>query len=110
MGLYHSTDVDGITLLNPDRAQMRALLKSLEDPDIQECDHPDVSLTENESGYSISVYPGGIMTLDNFDAPDVPPRYLKVKDLDDCLKIWTYLATGQLNRVLSLPWADSMNS
>ena len=74
MDLYHSTDSDGVSILNPDTAQMRVLLQSLNDPDNLDKDHPDVALIHDASGWMLSVYPSGIVAFENFNEPDEPPR------------------------------------
>ncbi len=104
MGLYHSTDVDGITILNPTRHQMRALIESVNDPENLESEHPDVSLMDDDSGFAISIYPGGVATLDNFKDPDDLPRFLTGLSPERSLELWNLLVDGHFVDLLNLPW------
>jgi hypothetical protein len=70
MDLFHTTDTDGVSELNPTAEKMRALLDSLHDIDVQEADHPDVALVHDPSGWALAVYPSGVVTFENFNEPD----------------------------------------
>ena len=104
MALYHSTDSDGVSILNPDTAQMRVLLQSLNDPDNLDKDHPDVALIHDASGWMLSVYPSGIVAFENFNEPDEPPRYLRKLSQADCLKLWIDLSKGRIEAIKSKNW------
>lgn len=104
MELYHSTDADGISILNPDNRQMRALLESLDHPDTQEQDHPDVSLIHDPSGWAVSVFPGGTVTLENLNEADEPPCYMRGVNRQDCLNMWLDLAQGRIGALQARAW------
>ena len=104
MELYHSTDADGVSILNPDTRQMRALLESLDDPDVQEQDHPDVSLIHDPSGWVVTVYSGGTVTLENLNEADEPPRYMRHVSQQDCLNMWLDLSRGRITPLQARAW------
>ncbi|MFP4260900.1 MAG: hypothetical protein ACLFS1_07465 [Opitutales bacterium] len=104
MDLYHSTDADGISILNPDTRQMLDLLESLDEPETREKEHPDVSLTHDPSGWSLSVYPGGTATFENWNEADEPPRYMRNLNRRDCLEMWLDLAKGRIDSLQTKPW------
>ncbi len=104
MDLYHSTDADGISLVNPTNEQMGALIQSLKDPDIDETEYPDISLTHNASGFSITLFPSGIATMENLEAEDESPLYLSNVTEDQAMKLWQLLAAGDFPALNKCPW------
>ncbi|ADE53797.1 hypothetical protein [Coraliomargarita akajimensis] len=104
MSLYHSTDCDGVSELRPDRERMREIIAQLDDPDIADADHPDVSLTNDSNGWSITFYASGIATYENLDADDSPPKYLPKISRAEALKLWCDLAAGKLDWIESHAW------
>ncbi|MEN8735376.1 MAG: hypothetical protein ABF329_11225 [Lentimonas sp.] len=77
MQLYHTTDAQGITEINPSEARMRELLDELDDLEPDEAEHPDVSLIHDGSGWILTVYQRGIISLENLEDSDESPRYQK---------------------------------
>jgi hypothetical protein len=104
MNLYHTTDTDGITELNPSPEKMRELLDSLDDTDAEEADHPDVSLIHDSTGWALSVFPSGVVTFENLDEPDGAPRYMSHITRNQALKLWLELSRGEINQVKSRAW------
>lgn len=104
MDLYHTTDMDGISMLNPDVEKMRDLLAQLDDASTEEADHPDVSLIHDPSGWSLSVFPNGTVTIENFDAEDSHPLYMKDVSKKDALQMWQDLSRGKIEKIRKHPW------
>ena len=104
MGLYHSTDLDGISILNPNEEQMEAILASLDSEDAEDASHPDVSLVHDTIGWSLSVFISGIVTLDNLDASEANLRYLDNISREEALLLWMKLAAGSIDSLLEHPW------
>ena len=109
MGLYHSTDLEGISILNPNEEQMEAILASLDSDGSEEAPHPDVSLVHDASGWSLSVFISGIVTLDNLDAPETNLRYQDSVSREEALILWLKLAAGSIDSLLERPWSQRMN-
>lgn len=104
MDVYHTTDVDGISMLNPDLKSMRALLASLDQASARDADHPDVSLVHDASGWSLSVFANGTVTLENFEDEEDVPVYMNHISRQDALTMWQQLSRGEIERILKQPW------
>lgn len=106
MPVYHTTDLAGVSELNPDTRQMREVLAQLDGPEAKEADHPDVSLMEHGSGWAITAYASGVVTLENFEATDRVPKHIKSASRRDVLEMWLELSRGEIRRVLARPWVS----
>ena len=104
MDLYHTTDIDGVSLLNPDADALRELLAQLDDPAAEDAEHPDVALIHDPSGWSISAFPGGTVILENLEDEDEAPLYMNAVSRRDALQLWLELARGEIERVRKRPW------
>lgn len=104
MDLYHTTDAHGISMLNPDIEAMRELLTQLDEPIAEDAEHPDVSLIHDPSGWSLSVFPSGTVTLENFDEEDTHPLYMKNVSRSDALQMWLELSLGEIEKTRKYPW------
>lgn len=104
MNLYHSTDMDGISELNPDSDRMQALIAQLDLADIEEAEHPDVSLVHDPSGWTLTLYPSGIVTYENLDDDDTQPLFMTGIDRAQALDLWKSLARGEVDALKQLPW------
>lgn len=104
MDLYHSTDADGVTLVNPDTGAMRALLARLDEPMAGEAEHPDVSLVHDPSAWSLSVFPSGTVSFENLEAEDSPPLYMTNVSRADALQMWLELSRGEIDQVRKRSW------
>lgn len=100
---YHTTDLHGITEINPPETLMRDILASLETDDTG--DHPEVWLTHLESGWCLTALPGGTLLLDN-DTHDDTPRRLRGLSLRQTLDLWKLLAAGHIRELLRHPWQN----
>ena len=104
MDLYHTTDTEGVSELNPTRKKMRELLDSLDQRGADDSDHPDVSLVHDASGWALSVYPSGVITFENFDEADEVPRYMTGISRNEALKLWLELSRGKIQQINARPW------
>ena len=107
MDLYHTTDADGISLLSPDIEAMRSLLASLDEPAAEDAEHPDIALIHDPSGWSISVFPSGTVTLENLETEEAAPLYMNAVSRQEALQLWQELAKGEIERVRQRPWISS---
>ena len=106
MQLYHSTDMYGVSELNPNEATLREILARLDTPDAAEADHPDVSLIHDASGWTLSVFPSGVVTFENLDNADASPLYMSDINRDQALNMWLQLARGEIAALNALPWQE----
>ena len=104
MDLYHSTDCFGISELRPDKARMRELIDLLDDPEIDAAEHPDISLTHDVSGWSITLYPSGVATLENLESAESETRYLAELTRAHALELWLLLAAGNIDALHAKAW------
>lgn len=107
MDLFHTTDCDGVSQLNPDKETMRKVITQLDDPDAEQVDHPDVSLVHDSSGWSISLYPTGIATFENLNDNDAPPKVMTNLSRNAALKLWIDLSKGRIDQLKALNWEDA---
>lgn len=105
MDLCHSTDVDGVSILNPTKEALHELLESLEDEDILNAEHPDVSLTNDTRGWAISASPTGIVTLEDLNHSDAEVKFIKTERIDETMKLWTLLTEGKIEEILNQAWS-----
>lgn len=104
MALYHTTDHQGVSEINPSANKMRSLLDSLDSVSTQETEHQDVSLVHDPSGWSLNVYPSNIVTFENLDKPNNTPYFMTSISRKDALKLWLRLSRGEIDHIKSQPW------
>jgi len=83
---------------------MRQLLDSLDARGAAEAEHPDVSLVHDDSGWSLCVYPSGVVTFENLDEADDIPRFMSGITRNQALAMWLELSRGRIQQVNSRPW------
>lgn len=103
-GLYHTTDLEGISELKPDKQRLREILATLDQEYATHASHPDVALVNDDNGWSLSVYASGVVTFEQLDQDDAAPRYMKNVSRDAALRLWLNLAAGKIEALNALPW------
>lgn len=97
MGFF-TTDLDGVTLINPSEEERRGILRSvLDDPD---ADYPEVYLTTDDG--EVIGYRSGSVLFQEEDGEIV--RVIRDADIDTAARAWTMLAAGNAEALDSLPW------
>lgn len=79
-----------------------ALVAELDGPIDDE--HPDVSVADDESAWSISAFQGGSMVFENLDDSEVEPRHLPEVSRAEMIRVMRLLARGDLGSVEQLDW------
>jgi len=111
--LYHTTDADGISEINPDKLRLRELLEEayaqhpVKLP--MDADFSDVSLIHDTSGWSLSVFPSGVLVWENLDESEATARCMRQVSLDRALALWLALAEGNIALIESAPWENLPN-
>ncbi len=100
--MYHTTDREGLTEINPPEERLREMLASVEDEE-GDAASPEVWLTHMESGWMLSVYPGRLLRLENTLRPE-PELEMQASSDDDILDLWELLGTGQIELVMRERW------
>ncbi|WP_309398238.1 hypothetical protein [Cerasicoccus maritimus] len=83
---------------------MREILRSLKDADADDS-APEVWLTHLETGWTLSVYPSGLIQLEADDKKQ-PLREMSNVELDHVLDLWEILAEGDAKRLLRANWRE----
>jgi hypothetical protein len=104
MDLYHTTDMDGISDLNPTMARMDELIEQLDEPELEDAEHPDLSLMHDATGWTLTLYPSGIVTFENMEDDDESPRYMQDVSRDDALLLWRLLSRSEIDKLMAHPW------
>jgi hypothetical protein len=97
---YSATDRWGCVEKNPSMERLRELLQSLE---IEDDEHPDVSL-KHETEWCLSAYPGGLLVWENIEVDEGNARHMKRVSREKVLNLWLALAQGDLAAIEVEPW------
>lgn len=108
MALYHTTDADGISEICPDPGRMREIIAQLDHTGSTDKDHPDISLVHDESGWSLSLFPSGIVLWENLDEEDAAPRYIQSASRGKAHELWIKLSRGDLAAIETEPWESQL--
>ena len=101
--MYHTTNREGITEINPPDEHLKELLLSVGDDDSDEGSNPDVWLTHLETGWTVSVFHGGTVTLENNIRP-VPEWEMDDLQPPRIFALWKMLAAGDIEKLKAQPW------
>ncbi|MGW0933208.1 hypothetical protein [Streptomyces sp. NPDC002644] len=83
-------------------AGLPALLAELDGP--RDDEHPDVSVTDDDSGWTVAAFQGGTLVLENLEHPDPRPRHLPGITRAEALRTLTLLVRGDLPALHRLDW------
>ncbi len=101
---YHTTDPYGVSEIEPSLPKMRRILERLQHADGAE--HPDAALV-HESGWSITITAGGTAVFENLeDEEELSSRLRLGLDLNDALRLWERLASGDIDGLLEEDWDE----
>lgn len=97
--VFSVTHVSGAMDSCPTLASLVDLLDELGNADTE---HPDVAVG-HESGWTLSVYPNGLVVLEDVES-DSEPMHRAGVSKEEALGICLLVALGRLDRVRSLQW------
>ncbi|MBC2594145.1 hypothetical protein H5P28_07700 [Ruficoccus amylovorans] len=101
--MYHTTDRSGVTDINPSDEKLKELLLAVGDDEDDDGSNPDVWLTHLETGWTVSVFPDGYVTLENNIRP-VPEWEMDGLSNPRIFSLWKLLANGDIEALRSQPW------
>ncbi|WP_159400311.1 hypothetical protein [Streptomyces sp. XY431] len=78
------------------------LLEELDGP--RDDEHPDVSVCDDESAWSVSAFQGGSLVFENLDSSDFTPRHMPDVPRPEMARVMTLLAQGNLDALESMNW------
>lgn len=83
-------------------AGISSLIGELDGPIDDE--HPDVSVTDDETAWIVSAFQEGILVLENLDDSDVQPCHLQHVPRADMVRVMGMLVRGDLAALQQLGW------
>ena len=97
---FHVNHRYGAAESDPPLSSLPLLLRELADRP-EDAEHTDVSVT-HESEWCISAFMAGYLILENLESGQ--PRHMR--DVPDAkiIELWSLLAVGDLEKVMSEPW------
>ena len=95
---FYVTDRWGGSDENPSIEQMKKILESL---DINDDEHPDVSL-EHDSGWCLSAFPSGLVIWEHLELRN--PKHMRGVLRNKVLEMWIKLSHGEIESINSEPW------
>ena len=98
----HTTDLDGVTHLNPSRSDYAALLRAFM---ADAGSAGDIWMTHLETGWSLSVYPSGLVRLRREGLSGIV-REAGPMPCEAVLALWDALAAGEIDRLLGRSWRE----
>lgn len=87
---------------DPPLGRLDALIAEL-DEGARDPEHPDVSVTHDDSGWNLSAYPSGAVIWENLDEPEAPPRHMFVSR-ERLKALMVALAEGRLGDIEREDW------
>ncbi|WP_146608259.1 hypothetical protein [Streptomyces sp. NTH33] len=67
-------------------------------------EHPDVSVTDGASSWTVSAFQGGGLVLEKLDDSDVEPRHLPHASRTEMIRVMAMLARGDLAALQQVDW------
>ncbi|WP_369146612.1 hypothetical protein [Streptomyces sp. R44] len=88
-------------------AGVPSLLVELDGPIDDE--HPDVSVTDDESSWTVSAFQDGSLVLENLDDSNVQPCHLQHVSRAEMIRVMAMLIRGDLPALQQLDWVPGYN-
>lgn len=73
-------------------------------------EHPDVSVTDDESGWCLSYFQNGLAVFENVNGGDVGPRHMAGVSREYALRLLSFIGRGDISVVDQLPWGQGYGS
>jgi hypothetical protein len=87
----------------PPFSEFPALLAELDEA-ADDPEHRDVAVT-HESGWSLGIYYGDLVVLENVEELDIEPRHMQIPRSDPrVLELMRAVASGSIDEALTQPW------
>ncbi|MER7541242.1 hypothetical protein ABTX77_41885 [Streptomyces sp. NPDC097704] len=88
-------------------ADIPSLIAELDGPINDE--HPDVSVTDDESSWTVSAFQDGTLVLENLDDSNVQPCHLQQVSRAEMIRVMVMLVHGDLPALQQLDWTPGYN-
>ncbi|MET8700032.1 hypothetical protein ABZW10_14345 [Kitasatospora sp. NPDC004723] len=91
-----------------DELMIPRLLEELDGP--RDDEHPDVSVCDDESAWSISAFQGGSLIFENLDSSEFAPRHIVNVPRSEMTRAMVLLARGRLDELELMNWEPGYQS
>ncbi len=88
-------------------AGIDAILAELDEP--RDDEHPDVSVTHDDSGWAVSAFQTGLVVWENPEQDD-DPRHLRDVSRQEVRRIMVLVSEGRIDEVDRLDWSPGYGS
>ncbi|MEV4915963.1 hypothetical protein AB0K47_04005 [Streptomyces tirandamycinicus] len=72
-------------------------------------EHPDVSVTDDDSSWIVSAFQDGTLVLENLEDNDVQPRHLQHVSRAEMIRVMAIMVRGDLAALQQLDWLPGYN-
>jgi hypothetical protein len=100
---FHITHRFGDDEPDPRLAAFRALLREIR----EDADAADAVGVTHDSGWAVCVSGRGVVTLENFELPDIAPRRLPRQSDATIVSLFEAVADGRFDDLLAHPWEET---
>lgn len=73
-------------------------------------EHPDVSVTDDESGWCLSYFQNGLTVFENVNGGEVGPRHMANVSREDAVSLMFSVGRGDISVVNQLAWEQGYGS
>ena len=91
----------GGSVANPKREHME---KALAELDIDDQEHPDCWVTDNDSSWTLSAFGSGLLIWERAEDDVDRPRHMRGVSRSQVIHLWEALSAGRIADVEAQPW------
>jgi hypothetical protein len=73
-------------------------------------EHPDVAIRDDDTGWALSAFAGGLVVLENYDLPEGSPRHVRTTSRSDMHELFAMVARGDIDSLLQRDWSPGYGS
>ncbi|MFB8133534.1 hypothetical protein [Streptomyces mirabilis] len=73
-------------------------------------EHPDVSVTDGDSGWTISAFQGGLVVLENLEDDSIDPRHVQGASRSEMLALMALVARADFTSLENRTWDSGYGS
>ena len=77
---------------------------------MSDLEHPDVSVTDDESGWCLSYFQNGLAVFENLNGSDIGPRHMTGISREYALGLMSSVGRGEISTVNQLAWEPGYSS
>jgi hypothetical protein len=101
------THVDG-SMDDGEDADLDAIFVELDT--YADVEHPDVAISDDDTGWSLSAFSSGLVVLENPEARSNQPQHMRLPTRAEVRELFAVLARGDVDSVLNREWNPGYGS